>query len=52
MSSPGFCFKVVNNPFIIVIYVNSQNQFLSKNESNSNNDNSINKDDSQIHIAR
>ena len=52
MSSPGFCFKVVNNPFITFIYINSENQFLSKNESNSKNDNNINKDDNQIHIAR
>ena len=42
---------IVNNPFIIFIYVNSENRFLSKNESNKNG-NSINKDDNQIHIAR
>ena len=52
ISSPGFCFKVVNNPFIMfMLYINSENQFLLMNESNSKNDN-INKDDNQIHIAK
>ena len=44
ISSSGFYFRVVNNPFIIFIYINSENQFLSNNESNSKNDN-INRDD-------